>query len=48
MNTEQSILDQMKAVHAALGEAIERRERVDIPIMELYRLLELAQATGLE
>ena len=48
MNTEQSILDQMKVMHVSLGEAIERRERVDIPIMELYRLLELAQATGLE
>lgn len=45
---EKSIIEQMKDAHAELGAALSKGERVDAPINELKRLLEIAQNTGME
>lgn len=44
---DQTILDQMKQAYVRLGEALESKNRVDIPIQELADLLETAKLTGL-
>ena len=50
MNYDQdkSIAEQIKDAHADLGVAISKGERVDVPINELKRLLDIAQTTGME
>lgn len=45
---ERSIVEQMKEVHADLGVALSKGERVDVLINDLKRLLDIAQKTGLE